>query len=80
MYHYCINLLASTVQWSPSIIVGNLHAAFVTLYKAGNKVQVSTPASKDMNTVVDVYIINNITRTMIQCTRRQQTMASNIVP
>ena len=68
--YYCINLHASNVQWSQSIIVGNLDAAFVTLYKVGHKVQVSTPASKDMNKLINAYIINNIIRTMIHCTKR----------
>ena len=70
MCHHCINLHASNVQWSISIIVCNLDTAFVTLYKVGNKVQVSTPASKDINTVINVYVINNIIRTLIHCTRR----------
>ena len=60
MFHHCINLPTNYVQWSISIIGCNFDATFVTLYKVRHKVQVSTPASKDMNKVVDMYVINHI--------------------
>ena len=45
-----------------------------------NKVNISTPASKDMNTVMDVYIINNIISTKMLCyTRGQHIMCHDIM-
>ena len=76
MYHHCMNLHASEVQWSPSIIVCYLHITFISLYQQWNKVQVSTPASKDINAVIDVHVIKTI-RTMIYCHRRHQTVCHN---
>ena len=55
-----VNLLASKVKWSRSIIACSLDAAFVCFNQIGNKVYISTPASKDMNTAMNVYITNNI--------------------
>ena len=42
------------------MIVCHLDAAFVCFCQIGNKVYISTPASKDMNTEMDAYIINNV--------------------
>ena len=50
-----VNSLACKVKWSRSIIGCSLNAAFVCFYQIGNKVYISTPASKDMNTVMDAY-------------------------
>ena len=47
-----VNLLASIVKWSISIIGGSLDTAFVCFYQIGNKVYISTPASKDKNTAM----------------------------
>ena len=69
-----VNLLASKVKWSTSIVGCSLNAAFMCFNQIDNKVNISTPASKDINTVMDVYIINNISTKILCYTRGQHIM------